>query len=539
MKTLPPLSVINRPIAAPTQTATGAKSMTAEPGLPTFSQGQTLRAVVIAENAKGQFTLEAGGSRFVVQAKFPLSPGQSLNLQVLSTSPEIKLQVAGDTASSFLGRSLASTGNNPDLTSFFTLLQQVPLTQLQTLSGSSLQALQQFVLLQQNNIPGQDGNVPQQGATGQTLSSLDYGPKLLSHIFEQLASQIDNLLLAGKDQAALASGKSALQDIALLFQGRNQLSQTASAQLDQLAPSTKQLFETITSLQQNSNIGQGGKETAFNQLFQQLQLQPDNPFSGPNLPNTLNTLKSGLAELVTLMKGPENLLQIFSTNSLQSGLLTQAQAEALLTLPSGTAVSEAKGGDLQQLVNKLGLNLEGMLAAGNLEDAVKTVKFALTELVQNLSEQSKLLDSGKQALNSLEFFQLAQLQTARQDTLILPIPLPFLLQGYLVVENYEDQSDKGGGKREMPKHFSLFLKLSPLGNLKIDFLSSENGLYIRFNSESKEVSDFISGFKDELNKAISGPPVHSVSFSEKAEDPLTALVKRSRTGEDTLINTKI
>ncbi|MFH0781796.1 MAG: hypothetical protein V2B20_07545 [Pseudomonadota bacterium] len=511
---------------------------TAEPGLSTFSQGQTFRAVVIAENARDQFTLEVGSSRFVVQAKFPLTPGQSLNLQVLSTSPEIKLQVAQDTAGSFLGRSLASTGNSPDIASFFTILQQIPLAQLQKLSGSSLQALQQFAQLQQN-MPGQDGNVAQQGATGQTLSSSEYGPKLLSHIFEQLATQIDTLLLAGKDQAALAGGKAALQDISLLFQGGNQLSPTAMAQLDQLSPSIRQLFETMNLLQPNQNIGQGGKEAALNQLFQQLQLAPDNPFSSANLANTLTTLKSGLTELVSLMKGPENLLQIFSTNSLQSGLLTQAQAEGLLISPGATAGAEANGGELQQLVNKLGLNLEGMLAAGNLEGAVKTVKFALIELVQNLSEQSKLHESGKQALNSLEFFQLAQLQTARQDTLILPIPLPFLLQGYLVVENYEEQSDKGSGKREMPKHFSLFLKLSPLGNLKIDFLSSEDGLYIRFNSESKEVSDFIAGFKDDLNKAISGPLIHSVSFSESAEDPLTALVKRSMTGEVTLINTKI
>ena len=90
----------------------------------------------------------------------------------------------------------------------------------------------------------------------------------------------------------------------------------------------------------------------------------------------------------------------------------------------------------------------------------------------------------------------------------------------------------------MPKHFSLFLKLSPLGNLRIDFLASGDGIYIRFNSESKEVSNFLATFKDELNNAITDTLVHGVSFSENSENPLAALLKRIRTAADSHINTK-
>ncbi len=211
----------------------------------------------------------------------------------------------------------------------------------------------------------------------------------------------------------------------------------------------------------------------------------------------------------------------------------------MLASQGGAGGSANQGGQLlQQLVDKLGLNLESMLAAGNREEAVKTVKFALMELVQNFAAQNKLAESGKHALNTLEFFQLTQLQAVRHDALVVPLPLPFLEQGYLLVEDYKDQSGKDGGDREMPKHFSLFLKLAPLGNLKIDFLSSGDGLYIRFNSESKEVSDFLASFKDELNNAITDTLVHGVSFAEKGEDPLTAVLKRSRVGEDSFIDTK-
>ena len=535
MKTLPMLSVLTRPLTTATQIAVGPKAVSTTGDSLTFSPGQTLRAVVVAENAANQFTLETGGSRFAVQSRVPLSPGQTLDLKVLSTDPKIELQITEDTVGRLFGRSLAATGGSQDLQSLSTLLQQVPSSQLQNLSGASLETLQQFARLQQQITPGQEG-----ATTGQVLSPSDYGPKVLDQIFAQLGAQVENLFSEGKAQAALTLVKSALQDIAQLFQGKEQLPQAALSQLDNLAPSDKQLFETLSLLQQNSNAGQGTKEAAFSQLLQQLQWSPENPPNGASLTNSLNSLQSGLVNLVIFMKGPEGLLQLFSADTLQSGLLTQAQLEDSLALHSGAVGPEAKGGEqLQQLVAKLGLNLESMLAAGNKEEAVKTVKFGLMELVQNFAEQSKLVESGKQALNTVEFFQLAQLQAAQRDALILPLPLPFLQQGYLVVENYQDQSGKGGGTREMPEHFSLFLKLTPLGNLKIDFLSTGQGVYIRFHSESKEVSAFLTQFQDELNTAITGTLVHGISFTEHAEDPLAALAKSSRTGGSALIDTKI
>lgn len=534
MKTLPPLAVITRPLSSGTQPGLGPNPGATGPDLPVFSPGQTLRAVVVAENAANQFTLETGGSRFVVQSRVPLSPGQALNLQVVSTDPNIELQMTENTASRFFNRALASTGNNRDLSSFFTLLRQVAPSQLPNLSTSSLQALQQFPLLQQQNVES-----AQQLTTGQTLSPSDYGPKLLQGIVGQLGAQTESLFAAGKDQAVPAAVKSAILDIALLFQGKGQLSQAAASQLDQLTPQARQLFDSLSLLQQNSNAGKEANEPVFNQLLHNLQLQPDSTWGGASTANALGSLKSGLAELFFLLKSPENLLQLFSTGSLRSGLLTQAQAEAILS-PQGGATSAANtGGEmLQQLVAKLGLNLEALLAAGNREDAVKTVKFALMELVQNAAGESKLSESGKHALNTIEFFQLTQLQTARQDALVVPIPLPFLEQGYLVVEEYGDQSGKGGGEREMPKHFSLFLKLQPLGNLKIEFVFSGDGLYIRFNSESKEVSDFLATFKDELKSAITDTLVHGVSFSENGEAPLAAVLKRSRAGGESFIKTQ-
>jgi hypothetical protein len=488
----------------------------------------------VAENAAHQFTLEAGGGRFVVESKVPLSPGQSLNLQVLSTDPKIELQITEDTVGRLLSRSLASAGNSQGLSSFFTLLQQLAPSQLPSLSGASLQALQQFALLQQQSIPSPEVSSAQQGA--QTGSANDFGPKILQQIFAQLGRQLENLLGEGKNQDALALLKSALQDVALLFQNKGQLSQVASSQLQQLSLSNQHLYEQISSLQHNSGMGQGGKEAALGEILHSLQLPAQQAPTAASLANALNTIKAGMSELAFLLKGPETLLQLFSTNSLQGGWLSQAQAEATFSSSGG---GDNKGGDLLlQLVNRLGLNLESLLAAGNKEEAVKTVKFALMELVQNLTEQSKLSETSKHALDNLEFLQLTQLQASRQDILVVPLPLPFLEQGYLVVEDYKEGAEQGGGEREMPKHFSLFLKLSPLGNLRIDFLASSDGVYIRFNSESKEVSDFLAAFKDELNTVMADTHVHGVSFTVNSEDPLAAVLKRSRAGAESFIDTK-
>lgn len=531
MKTIPPLSVIPRPASTGVQTGPGPHPGAAGPELPAFSPGQTLRATVVAENAANQFLLASGDSRFLVQSRVPLSPGQSLQLQVVSTGPQIELQITKDAAGQFFSRSLGATGGKTDLSSFLTLLRQADPSQLPQLRGSSQQALQDFALLQR-----QFAAAPQ-AAGGPTPPPGEYGPKLLQGMFAQLGVQVDQLVAAGKEQAVPAAIQTALTDFALLFQGRGQLSPAGASQLEQLPPQARQLFDLISLLQQGDKAG--GKEAVLDQLLGNLQLQPGTPGSGANPANGLNILQADLAQLVFFLKSPESLLQLFSTGSLRSGLLNQAQAEAALSPQAGSAGAGKAGGEtLQQLVARLGLNLEGLLASGNLKDAVKTVKFAVMELVQNAGDGSKLAESGSQALKTLEFLQLTQLQAARQDVLVVPLPLPFLEQGFLVVEDYGDRPGKEGGEREMPEHFSLYLKLQPLGNLRIDFAYGGDGLYIRFHSDSKEISEFLATFQGELKSAFTDTLVQGVSFTENGEDPLAAVLKKTLAGEESLFKAK-
>ena len=532
MKTPPVLSVINRHLATAASAVAGSK--TGAPGAdpPAFSAGQTLRAVVVAANAADQFTLEAGGSRFAVQTKVPLSPGQSLDLQVLSTAPAVELQITGDTAGRHFSRALAAAGTNRDLSAFFSLLQQSPPSGLAGLSSASLEALQQFALLQQHAVPGQEAGSLPQAVPGQALPPGDDGPEILRQILARSGAEIRSLLAEGKDQSALASLKSTLQDVALLLQDAGQPSPAALSRLDQLSPSGRQLFALLSSLQQTGNTD---REAILNRLLQQVQ-PGGNTVANPA--GILQALESGLTELSFLVKGTEGLLHRAAADSLQGGLPTRSQEEAVLTGRDGTAGPGSKGGELlQQLVERLGLKLEGRLAAGNTEEAVQTVKFALLELVQNSAEQGRLAEGGRQALNTIEFFQLAQLQAIRQDALVVPLPLPFLDQGYLLIENDREQTGGDGATRETARRFSLLLKLTPLGNLRIDFLATGDGVYIRFNCASKEAADYLATLKADLDSAITSTAVHGVSFSENGEDPLGALLRKIRAGADSLIDT--
>ena len=535
MKSIPPSSIPNTLSSQVVQAGTGQKTSGPANILPQFEQGQTLRAIVIETLATNQYTLESGGNRFQVESRVPLSTGQSLDLQVMTTGAKnAELQIMPESINQLLGRALASTDNKPDLSPFFQLFGEHNQTQLPNLSDSSLKILQQFAQLHPQVAPGQDTLPPQ------ISLQPDVSQKVLNQVFNQLTVHIGNLLSQGQQQSALTSLQSALQDIALLFQEKGELPQPIQSLLDNLSPASKQIFETISQLQHSSMADTAIKNNLSNQLLQQFQLQPETIFAGNNLTNSLNTLQSGLSELFFLLKGPESMLQLFSTNNFQSEFLTQAQIQSLFAASSSSIEGpDISGAQLQQFIAKLGLSFEHMLAAGNKNAAENTVKSGLLDLVHNIMGQSKLAESGHQALHTLEFLQLTQIQLDRQDTLIVPLPLPFLEQGYLIIENYKDQSDDKGRKKNMPNSFSLFLKLSPLGNLKIDFLYTNKGLYIRFNSDSKQVSDFIATFKDDLNEAISDTFICGVNFTENGEDPLNALIKATRTGEASLLNTKI
>lgn len=204
-----------------------------------------------------------------------------------------------------------------------------------------------------------------------------------------------------------------------------------------------------------------------------------------------------------------------------------------------TPFSDKDGGAiLKQLTDRLGLNLERLLAAGDKDGAIHTLKAALLEIAHNFSAAEHLAETTQKILTTLELFQIAQLHANSPSQQIFPLPLPFIEQGYLVVEQHEGDSDATQRSQEESR-FSLHLTMTDLGNLCIDFLQNPAGLYIRFHADSQEKADFIAAHGNELEAAITEIPLINLAFSGDASDPINELIRHLLPTGNSMLDTKV
>lgn len=338
MKSISPLQSIAQYSKATTPSARSAHGPAPLP-----EPGHLMKATVIEARPDNSVLLQIGDNRLLAQSDTPLRPGQSLQLQLVSTSPQIELKIVNDTLQQFLGRPLTLAGNTIDIRELFSLLQQ---------------------------------------------------PKSL---------------------------------------------------LEGLTLHSRQTLETFYSLQQSA--------------------------------------------------------------------ITQDKV--------------GSGGILKQLVDQLGLGFERLLSEGNGAKGGMTLKAVLLELLASFKADKNIRDSASRSLATLEFFQLAQLHSEGPQQFIFPLPLPFLQQGFLLVEKREDDDgSSSGGYDNQEYRFSLFLKMRELGNLRIDFFHSQDGLLIRFHADSEEKANFIAGYSDDLKMALSDSPLLGISFGTEAPDPAMELIRR-------------
>jgi hypothetical protein len=211
--------------------------------------------------------------------------------------------------------------------------------------------------------------------------------------------------------------------------------------------------------------------------------------------------------------------------------------ETFFTLQQSDISAKEGGAVLRQLIQNLGINLEQLLANGDKNAALRTLKAALLEVATHFKSAESIADTTSKMLTTLELFQLVQLQTSVEGQYVFPLPLPFLEQGYLVVER--DPKDDSSGSWQADRRFSLHLTLSDLGNLQVDFLHNSEGLFIRFFAENRETADFIAGYSEELKAEIMDIPLIHVSFSGDAPDPISELIKQVIPEGGAMLDTKV
>ncbi len=217
---------------------------------------------------------------------------------------------------------------------------------------------------------------------------------------------------------------------------------------------------------------------------------------------------------------------------------SQATLERFFDLQQNGVEGKEGGLVLKQLIDSLGLNLEQLLARGDKNSAVVTLKAALLEIAHNFSNASNIAETTNKILATLELFQLTQLQVGGETQLILPLPLPFIEQGYLIVEGDDKTADQKENIRT-ENRFSLHLSVSELGNMQIDFLQNQEGLFIRFRAGNQQKSDYLESFSEDLKKAISDVPLIGLSFSGDAPDPIQDLVRQLVPEGNSMLDTKI
>ncbi|WP_457577944.1 hypothetical protein [Desulfomarina sp.] len=268
------------------------------------------------------------------------------------------------------------------------------------------------------------------------------------------------------------------------------------------------------------------------QIELKIVTQPQDLFFGRSLTLLeknidLSSLFSALSEqpsadIATLSTPTRNILNLFST--LQ-------QQKTIDHNDSGTV--------LKQFIDKLGLSLEHMLADRKGPAAAENLKAALLEIANTFRNSESLAENTGKILNTIELFQLAQLYNNQDRQFILPLPLPFIEKGYLVVE-YEEKNKGGGNDPENKKYdrFSLYLTMSDLGNIQIDFLQLKKTLYLRFRTDSDEKNRFVEQFGEQLKESLSGFPQINISFSQDAPDPIADLLQRVVSEDKSMVNTK-
>jgi hypothetical protein len=305
----------------------------------------------------------------------------------------------------------------------------------------------------------------------------------------------------------------------------------------------------------------GSKRFYLDILGNKILAQSDTVTLSPGTKITLEVISiKPLLELRIISKNPEMLfgktLTLLGKNIDISGLF-----QSLITPPSPTTLDqlspttqegskdfntlqqvplepEGDSAQLKQLLDRLGLSLETLLASGEKKLASESLKAALLEITSLMKQGGELADTTNRLLGTLELYQLAQLRLASENLFIFPLPLPFVDNGYLLVEKEEKNKDEENDQNTL--RFSLHLTLEPLGDIEINFLQTpDDGSYIRFGCESQIKKEFINSYQETLEEMISSTEILGLSFTDTAGNPTNDLIQQLVPAGESMLDTKI
>ncbi len=474
-----------------------------------FSQGQLLQGLVSAKSGTNLFTIEIGGRQVQAESTAQLQVGQKLELQVAALTPQIELQIIrNNPVNRLIGNAIHLLGQQ---TATFPTISDLAQTsnQLPQLSPNSKNTLQFYAANIANQAPATPPS-PQNQLTVQ----------LVNQTFEILAAQpnantgaayaaIGNLLQQLSQTATLAPTiAQQAGDLAPIFvQLASQQPSGGTQTLPGTATNILATTSTGAELLAHANIAGGGDQPLQNlipQLFPLLQGNPALPADHP------------LRQLVAFLATTQN---------------ETAQSQPFLM----------DGSKLRELTDRLGMNMEQLLADNNREKAVQTLKYALLELSQLVTAKDNSHNQAEQIVKSIELYQLLQIRLASESLFFLPLPFSFLDQGYLLVNAdhpQEGSEESPGTSKQTAQRFELHLQLEGLGNLQIDLHQNDGGITLKFLAEDIERAKFLAGFRAELGQWLTAADLESAQFLVGAKEPAKTLLEKIIHGATGMVDTR-
>ncbi len=461
-----------------------------------FKNGALLKGQITAKQGN-QFVLEVDGQKWIARSRTPLRVGQNLNLKVTGTKPAVTLQILADPLTSQVGKSMHLLAGEGELVS--KTLELAALLPQENLSPSTRQTLAFY-----------------QNSTGLLTGTDQTHPTLTNTVGARISSLLQQIL-ESKSPTEQQPLQTQLQEILNNIPEKAPGADLAKNLLAELQNATGK--ENITDLLFTT----GTVEEARQQLDLLLQqLAAEGP-AGQALAETINRVTGNQQELT-----PTPLLFRLLGLVLDTGSEPERQAP----------VPPSQGQDLKEYIDRIGTNLERLLAEGKTDQAAATLKSALLEIRQQHDGQGSVSNQAGQLHSTIEAIQLLQVRLAQDSIFLLPLPFPFLEQGFLIVDqDRANQHAEAEQQADLPARYSLYLQLEGLGNLRIDFQQGTAGTRLYFYAEDADRARFLSQNQQELLNMLTATDPESIQFLTGAEDPVKSLLGRITDTGTTVLNT--
>ena len=444
---------------------------------------QVIQATVVSAESN-QIVLDFGKYTLAASTQQPLMSGQKLKLQVVSTEPQLQLQIVDGRGDPSILRMLHLFDHRSELGSrLATLLGQR--------SGVTAGSAQQPTT---NATPS-----PMAGVTNSAQGGAGQGVTVASSLISQgSASELPASVPLRPSSANLA------------------------AQIKNQAGQPSQVSNGLAHTQG------GGKGPATQGA--QLTSQPV-----ASIATAVSTTTTAAVSQSTPLSVSEGL-GLIQRQTLEGALLPQQWGQLeQLSSQIASSMDTPNSRLVMNLARMLGLDFEALLNKNQLDPTQPGLKGILTELKSHADLPEAVRESANQMSQQLEVFQLCRLRLAQDGILFLPLPLEFIEQGYVL---FEQQGQGGDNNEERDGHLvSLNLTLKQLGAMQVNLLFEQEALFVRIKCQDAATVDTVEHYCSELHEALQPFSIRSIQVTTGAEDPALALLHRlqPQTGQQSAV----